>query len=77
MSTSTSALPAANAQPFESLLSSEEVAKVLCVSHGHVKAMARERKIPMFKSGLRWRIRQSTFTQWIAEQEAAAIQKGS
>jgi excisionase family DNA binding protein len=70
MSTSPSVLPATNVQPIEPLLDSEDVAKVLRVSHAHVKALARERKIPMFKAGIRWRIRQSTFINWMAEQEA-------
>ena len=65
-----SARPVANVD--DPLMSSEEVAAYLQVSHAHVKNMANDRRLPMFKCGVRWRMRRSTLLRWIEEQEQAS-----
>ena len=51
------------------LLTLAEVADILQVSKRTLLRMIREKKVPAFKVGGQWRIRESQFRKWVEEKE--------
>jgi excisionase family DNA binding protein len=50
---------------FERLLNLEEAASILGVHWKTLEGMARQKKIPAFKVGKRWRFRLSALNKWL------------